>query len=510
MNNPSRKSRETAVLASIGCNREVKLIQGKHSPQIILWVSAALLLLLTPAIASATSYVYVPNIGTSSAVISDISVIGTASHTKVASLPGTAVVAFTPDGAFAFVVDVGPGGGGNFIVDTRTNEVVGPSPFNFVPVFSHDGATAYFSNDSRTIGVLNTGTLVLTTTIEVPSVYLSPITVTPNGEFLYAAGRDNPSSEATQIFVIDTATNTVADTISIASGKKLGKIAFSPDGTLAYIVMNNLSPATGATEQEIQSINVSTSDVVNTINVADALGKGIVDFEVSRGGDILYVSLGDGLHFINVASEMEVGVVPINVSNFGVSATDYSVTMRGTAITPNGSQIYLSASVHQGSNFDAVASRLFIIDLERRTIVDTVVFSVQSGAPGAWGDPQITTDRACGEDFTSQTLLSKSGFSQFIFPQLQLQFVTVFNARTQAIRGPITLFLTNLKNGTFAGNNAKSTCYAPAGTPYTVLSAGPDNVFSPGEVVIVPLLFFKTGAGPITYSQRVVSGSPGQ
>src|SRR5438045_9565659 len=101
MNNPSRKSRETAVLASIGCNREVKLIQGKHSPQIKLWVSAALLLLLTPAIASATSYVYVPNNGTSSAVISDISVIGTASHTKVVSMLRTAMDSYPPHGAFA-------------------------------------------------------------------------------------------------------------------------------------------------------------------------------------------------------------------------------------------------------------------------------------------------------------------------------------------------------------------------------------------------------------------------
>jgi hypothetical protein len=393
---------------------------------------------------------------------------------------------------------------------------LGPSPFNFVPVFSRDGATAYFSNDSQTIGVVNTATGTLITTIQVPNFYISPITVTPNGEFLYAAGRENPSSEATQVFVIATPTNTVVDTISIPSGKKLGKIAFSPDGTVGYLVMNNLPPALAPTEQVIQVIDVSTSDVVNTITVSDALGKGIVDFEVSGAGDILYVSLGDGLHFIDVSTEMAVGFMPINVSLFGASGPDFSVTMRGTAITPNGSQIYLSASLHQGSDVsDPRASKLFIIDLARRTIVDTVVFADQVFAPGGFGDPQITPDRACGEDFTTQTLVSKSGFSQFIFPQLQLQFVAVLNARagfirTAAIRGPITLFLTNIKNGIFVGNNATSTCYAPAGTPYTVVSAGPDNIFSPGEVVIVPLLFFKTGAGPITYSQRVVSGSPGQ
>jgi hypothetical protein len=202
--------------------------------------------------------------------------------------------------------------------------------------------------------------------------------------------------------------------------------------------------------------------------------------------------------------------MPINVSLFGVSGPDFSVTMRGTAITPNGSQIYLSASLQHVLEFDPRASKLFIIDLERRTIVDSIT-RILGGPQGAWGDPQITPDRACGEDFTQQTFVGKSGFTPFIFPQLQLQYVTVLSIRTQPIRGPVTLFLTNIKNGIFVGNNSRSSsCYSSAGTPFTVVSAGPDNIFSPGEVVIVPLLFFKTGAGPITYSQRVVSGSPGQ
>jgi hypothetical protein len=275
--------------------------------------------------------------------------------------------------------------------------------------------------------------------------------------------------------------------------------------------MNSLPSQPGSTQQLVQVIDVPTSAIVNTLTVPDPLGGGIVDMEVSRDGGTLFLSLNDGLYFLDVASNTVTGFMPINVSLFGVSGPDFSVAMRGTAITPNGSQIYLSASLQHLLEFDPRASKLFIIDLARRTIVDSINFSF---GPGAWGDPQITPDRACGEDFTSQTFVGKSGFTPFIFPQLQLQYVTVLSIRTQAIgpiRGPITLFLTNIKNGIFVGNNSRSSsCYSSAGTPYTVVSAGPDNIFSPGEVVIVPLLFLKTGAGPITYSQRVVSGSPGQ
>jgi hypothetical protein len=156
-----------------------------------------------------------------------------------------------------------------------------------------------------------------------------------------------------------------------------------------------------------------------------------------------------------------------------------------------------------------------IINTSTRTVVSSLPFNsfIAIGQTLA-----ITPDRACGEDFTSQTLVAKSAFSQFIFPQLQLQFVTVVNLggfippffAGSSMRGPITLFLNNVQNGIFVGNSATSNCYSPGGGAYTVVSAGPDNIFSQAEPVVIPLLFFKTGPGPITYNVRVVSGSPGQ
>ena len=332
------------------------------------------------------------------------------------------------------------------------------------------------------------------------------MTVTPNGGFLYVAGKETGSSKTSQIFVIGTATNTVVDAIPVPADKTLAKVTFSPDGSLAYFVMTPDQP--GSAELLIQVINVSTSDVVNTLPVSVPAAGPIIDLELSHDGGTLYLSLNDGLYFLNVASNTVIGFTPINASLFGASSADL-VKMHGTAMTPDGSQIYLSAALHPLGQFDATATNLFVIDLASRTVVHHVT-APRSAPVLAWGDPVIGPDRACGEDFTTQVFVSKSSFSTFIFPQLQLQFATVINFRTQPIRGPITLFLTNLKNAIYVGNNATSKCYSSGGVPYTVVSPGPDNIFSPGEVVIVPLLFFKTGSGPITYDQQVASGSPGQ
>jgi hypothetical protein len=509
MDNVSGVSRETADAGTILRSREAELIKNQHARQILLWISAVLLLLLNPVMVWATSYVYVGNVGTSLGDGGGISVIGTTSHTLVASLPGNVVTTFTPDGAFGFTFGSSiVAGAESFIFDARTNEILGPSPV-FNAVFSSDGSRTYLSNNGLSISVLNNATGNLIATIQVPNSFIFPITVTPDGNFLYVAGHETASSKTSQVFVVSTSTNVVVDTIPVPSDKSLGKIAFSPNGDRAYFEMNQVPPQAGPTQQQIEVIEVSTSDVVNTLTIPDAQGGGIIDMEISRDGSILYLSLADGLYFLNVATNSVVGFMPIDASLFGVSLPGYSVKLRGTAITPNGAQIYLSASLHLRDS-DPIGSRLFIIDLERRTIVDSLNFSDSVHAPGAWGDPTIGPDRACGEDFTTQTVVAKSGFSQYIFPQLQLQYVTVINLRSQPIRGPITLFLTNLNNGIFVGNNLRSTCYSAAGTSYTVVSAGPDNIFSPGEVVIVPLLFFKTGTGPITYSQRVVSSSPGQ
>jgi hypothetical protein len=465
---------------------------GKVSPY--LWTLAIVPLLLNVAATRASSYIYVPD-----PYDQIVYVIGSTSKTVVATLTGT-YVTITPDGALAYVSNSSPNGPATTIIDTRTNTVVQTLPLVFRPVFSPDGARAYFN--AGPIVVMDTATKAFITTVDVPNFFLDPAKVTANGEFLFALGTENGSSNYSKIFVFSTLTNSLVNTIPVGPGS----IAFSEDGAVAY-----QAESTGTDEDLIRVINMATGTEVNSISVPDPQHTGIYGILVSPDQSFLCVigrtsDLIQNVLFIDTASEAVVGSVTIQPwPAGGPPATLLGVNSMN--LTHDGSKIYLAASEFPPLGMFPLSCKIFIIDAASRTVVGTS-FLPQPGT-GA-GAIAIGPDRACGEDFTTQTLVVKSGFSPFIFPQLQVQTIAVVNGRTQSIRGPITLFLNNINNAVFVGNNAMSTCYAPGGGPYTVVSAGPDNIFNPGEIVVIPLLFFKTGAGPITYTHRVVSGSPGQ
>jgi hypothetical protein len=159
------------------------------------------------------------------------------------------------------------------------------------------------------------------------------------------------------------------------------------------------------------------------------------------------------------------------------------------AFTPDGSILYATSRL----------GPMLVFDTRQRVFLDLT--------PGR-GPLAITPTRPCGEDITNKSPVAKSPLSSFFIPQLQFQFVAVGNGTLKPIKGPVTLVLNNLNNATFIGNSLQTRCYAQGGSPYITMGAGADNVFSPGEVLIFPVIFFKTGAGSVTYSQRVISGVP--
>jgi hypothetical protein len=382
----------------------------------------------------------------------------------------------------------------------------------FPGVVTPNGQFLYaFGNEVSTNGplkifVIPTATNAVATCIEVPNFSLISAAVSPSGEFLYALGAEVGSGATTKLFVIATATNTVVDTISAPPDRALGLIAFSPNGERAYVPTHNASASIISAEQFIELIDVSTHTIVSTITNtgSDPLASGINAVKVSDDGAFLYVTQGNQLFFIDLSNNTSVGFVQID-TRFFPGPGDY-VSLGEMRLTPDGSKIYVTAESFSRHGLFTLGSKVYIINAINRSISNSI--TMNSG--GLLGGLELSPERACGEDFTTQTLVSKSAFSQFIFPQLQYQFVAVFNGRTEGIRGPVTLFLTDIQNASFVGNNASSNCYAPAGTRYATVSSGPDNIFSPFEIVIVPLLFLKTGPGPITYSYRVVSGAPGQ
>src|SRR6185436_1361484 len=115
------------------------------------------------------------------------------------------------------------------VVDLDTNTPdgtiavgAGPSDVAFTP----DGAHAYVTNyDTTTVSVIDAATRTATPV----TVGANPISVavSPDGSKVYV-GHGSPGDTVT---VIDTATNTVSGEITV--GTNVGGIAFTPDGATA-------------------------------------------------------------------------------------------------------------------------------------------------------------------------------------------------------------------------------------------------------------------------------------
>jgi hypothetical protein len=113
----------------------------------------------------------------------------------------------------------------------------------------------------------------------------------------------------------------------------------------------------------------------------------------------------------------------------------------------------------------------------------------------------------CGEDVTNRVAVLKSSFSDFLLPSLQFQLVVVVNKSNSPIRGPITFVPDDLNNSFLVNPTTMTKCYSIGGDRDMVVRPGADNILSPGESVVLNLLFFRLdNSQRIQYRERVVSG----
>jgi len=159
--------------------------------------------------------------GTSIWVVTNISgatmaVIDSSTNTFTTFLlgPGSffpSSIAFTPDGAFAYLAN----NGANLVavIDTASRATVATITAGFRPnaiAVSPDGAYAYVSNQlSNNVSVISTATNNVVATVLVGSLPAG-LAFTPDGAFVYVA-----NSGGTTVSVIDTATRMVVSTISV-------------------------------------------------------------------------------------------------------------------------------------------------------------------------------------------------------------------------------------------------------------------------------------------------------
>ena len=177
---------------------------------------------------------YVPNSG---GAADTVSVIDTASGTVTATIPvglAPVAVAFNPTGSTAYVANSATSGGNSVsVINVATSTVTATIPLNGVPyglAVSPDGSSLWVSRDNGLkVSVINTATNVVTTTFTTAGKP-EGVTFSPDGRRVYVP------MQTAGVAVFDTATMTELAPIVTGSGSRI--MAFTPDGTLAYVSNN--------------------------------------------------------------------------------------------------------------------------------------------------------------------------------------------------------------------------------------------------------------------------------
>jgi YVTN family beta-propeller protein len=145
------------------------------------------------------------------------------------------------------------------------------------------------------------------------------VAITPNGAWGYATNAGAFPIPGTTVYVINTATNTVSTTIPVGSGPH--GVAITPSGAFAYVT-NYLSNA-------VSVINTATNTVTATVPV----GNYAADVAISPNGAFVYVSnLNDNtISVISTATNTVTTTIPVG-----------GIHPDGIAITPNGVLAYVT------------------------------------------------------------------------------------------------------------------------------------------------------------------------
>ena len=194
-----------------------------------------------------------------------VTVINTADNTvlgeidpSMVTLPPDALgfapfhIAMSRDGSRAYVTNFG---GGVVVIDLATqsflNQSIPTTGTGFASVaVSLDGKSLYDADDAYPpIEVIDTTTATAIKQIQAADFPKHGVTVTPDGKQAYVTGDDG-------VWVVATATNTLALPAPIVVGTNPVGIAVTPDGTKAYVCNSG--------DGTVSVINTATNQVVGT------------------------------------------------------------------------------------------------------------------------------------------------------------------------------------------------------------------------------------------------------
>jgi YVTN family beta-propeller protein len=210
-------------------------------------------------------YVSQPNVSSFPGVAQGVYVVDASTNAVIAIIPvpGPQRIAVAPDNSRIYV---GSNGRGIAVIDPATNAITGsisiPSAnltgISFMPDSAHAYAGDFFGTlylvDARTDSVIQT--LRLTGSV---GGGIGDVLVSPDGRKLYVGNeRTSPSDPAHNIFVLDTASNTVINQIPVSFPS--GEMAFTSDGANLLVGdsdIGNLIVASTSSDSIVESIHVN-------------------------------------------------------------------------------------------------------------------------------------------------------------------------------------------------------------------------------------------------------------
>jgi YVTN family beta-propeller protein len=274
-------------------------------------------------------------------------------------------VAIAPDGSRVYVtltklqpIDL-PTLSGVAVIDTQTNTVTATINIDHPStalqpsgvVIAPDGRRAYISNWDSTLGravvnVIDTDSNIVIDTIAISRGLPTGIAITPNGRHLYVATGDEPFVNPGQgkVNVADTATNAVVN--SFAGAPFPSTVTITPNGDFVYVL-----------DTEESLLLIDTAKQQSTV-LFGLLGDGRLAF--SPDGRLAYFvdEDSDVVLVLDAATRKIVGFVPDTGIFEGGHQTDL-------AVTPDGRHVCVTQRAGEG----VPKHRLWVIDTATRKVV---------------------------------------------------------------------------------------------------------------------------------------------
>jgi YVTN family beta-propeller protein len=249
----------------------------------------------------------------------------------VAVGPSPSGVVVTPDGRSAYVPSLSLTGGLSVVsvIDTGSNEVTaripvgsphsGPSGLAVTP----DGRHVYVASSQGdtdghgTVSVIETASNTVVTVIS-GNPFPAAVTVTPDGSFAYVLDNDGNTQ------VIDTATQEA--TFPLLEVDAHERVAFTPDGLLAYFAAENID--------SVEVVEVATRRVIAAV---DVFGGITTDMAAAPDGRHIYLTQRPG-----EAPKNKVIVIDTATQQVVGPPISWSGSANGLAIAPDGQIAYVS------------------------------------------------------------------------------------------------------------------------------------------------------------------------